>query len=266
VPSSQNGWPVVARSAVDEAPLIRDVKFPNGVLEGDVAVVARWQVAQYDRRVERVDKGECWGWFVKVIEGSSVISNHSSATAWDINAPDNPMGSGTTKRSMTAGQIMQCHAIEAESGNVLRWGGDFGRNDPMHWEIVGTKAQVAAFAAKIRKQAAMTAPTPAQIAAHDVDPSAGTQTWGGAVWTNLVRSGYLANTFAPSVQAKIDALQARIEDESDDLDALGASLALIGAVVGEVSNEPGVDPNVWYDVSRKAMADELDARGLTGPA
>jgi hypothetical protein len=150
---SQNGWPIVPRSAVDELPLIRNVRVPNGVLKGDVAVVFRWLAEQYDRRVERLVPGECWGWFVKVIEGSTVKSNHGSATAVDFNAPDNPMGSGTTKRSMSQRQIDTCHAIERESGGVLRWGGDFGRNDPMHWEIDASRAAVRAFVARITKTA-----------------------------------------------------------------------------------------------------------------
>lgn len=149
MPKSQNGWPVVPRSAVDEEPLIRNVRVPNGVLAGDVAVIFRWLAAQYDKRVEPLKSGQCWGWFVKQIEGSATISNHSSGTAVDFNAPDNPMGSGTTKRSMTAAQINTCHALEDESGGVLRWGGDFGRNDPMHWEIVGSRAACRAFVAKI---------------------------------------------------------------------------------------------------------------------
>ena len=146
---SQNGWPVVGRDACDRAPLIRDITVPNGVLRGHVAIVFRWLATEYDRRVERLVAGHCWGWLVKDIEGSSVVSNHASATAVDFNAPANPMGSGTTRKSMTQRQIDTCHQLEQESGGVLRWGGDFTRNDPMHWEIVGTPAEVAAFARKI---------------------------------------------------------------------------------------------------------------------
>lgn len=149
--NSQNGWPVVAANACDRNPLIRDVTVPNGVLAGDVAVIFRWLVKEYDRRVEPLQPGWCWGWFVKPIEGSSTISNHASATAIDLNAPANPMGQGTTKKSMTAAQIAECHRIEDESDNVLRWGGDFvSRNDPMHWEVVGSRAAVRQLADKIR--------------------------------------------------------------------------------------------------------------------
>jgi hypothetical protein len=149
---SQNNWPVDPTGAKqDEAPLIRNVTVPNGVRAGDVAVVFRWLAREYDRRVERLVPGWCWGWFVKKIEGSSIISNHASGTAVDFNAPDNPMASGSTERSLTQRQIDVCHAIERESGHVLRWGGDFSRDDPMHWEIVGTPNQVRLLAAKIRK-------------------------------------------------------------------------------------------------------------------
>jgi hypothetical protein len=111
----------------------------------------------------------------------------------------------------------------------------------------------------------VTAPTPGQIASHDVDPSAASQSWGGAAWTTLVRTGYLANTWAPAVSAEINALQARIDDESDDLDAVGASIALLVALIGQVGNEPSAgDPNVWYDTMRLAVRDELAAQGITG--
>lgn len=159
MPNSQNGWPIVPRSAVDEAPLIRNIKVPNGVLKGDVAIIFRWLAGEYDRRVEPLKAGTCWGWFVKVIEGSTVASNHGSGTAVDFNAPQNPMGSGTTKKSMTAAQIATCHAIERESDNVLRWGGDFSRNDPMHWEIIGSRAAVRALARRLINPAPVRKPT-----------------------------------------------------------------------------------------------------------
>lgn len=149
--NSQNGWPVATSGQQDRAPLIRNVTVPNGVLAGDVAVIFRWLAGEYDRRVERLVAGWCWGWFVKNIEGSSSISNHASGTAVDLNAPANPMGSGTTKKSMSAAQIDECHQLERESDNVLRWGGDYvSRQDPMHWEIVGSRAAVRKFANKIR--------------------------------------------------------------------------------------------------------------------
>lgn len=148
--TSQNGWPVDRSGASqDRGPLVRDITVPNGVLAGDVAVVFRWLARQFDARVEQLMKGSCWGWFVKPIEGSQTISNHASGTAVDLNADKHPMGVSASK-TFTTGQIAACHAILAEADGVLRWGGDYtGRPDPMHWEIVGSAAQVRALANKI---------------------------------------------------------------------------------------------------------------------
>jgi hypothetical protein len=133
--------------------------------------------------------------------------------------------------------------------------------------IAAREASMASY--HLQEAVPVTAPTADQNAAaaagRDVDPSAGTQSWGGAAWTTLIRTGYLANQWAPAVSAEIDALQARIDDQSDDMDALGATLALLMFLIGQVTNEPAAgDPNVWYDVMRKAVSDELDARNMTG--
>lgn len=146
---SQNGWPVVDRSATVDL-VVHGVNFPNGVLRGDVATVLGWVAEQWHTRVMPLHVGWCWGWLVKVIEGSTTISNHASATAIDLDAPELPMGTPAS-RNMSAAQIEECHAIERESGGVVRWGGDFSRPDPMHWEINGTPEQVAAFAATLRQ-------------------------------------------------------------------------------------------------------------------
>jgi hypothetical protein len=149
---SQNGWPVVAKSACDQGPFA-GVRFPNGILAGDVAVIARWQLERYEATVEPLVAGECWGWYDKVIEGSSTISNHAAACAWDINARKYPMGQPRA-RLMPAAKITACHAIIATAGGVLRWGGDYtGRPDVMHWEVVGTPAEAHAFANTLRKAA-----------------------------------------------------------------------------------------------------------------
>lgn len=149
--TSQNGWPVVGKSACDQGPFL-GVKFPNGILAGDVATIARWQMTRYTQLVEPLVQGTCWGWYVKPIEGSHTVSNHASATAWDNNADQHPMGKSAVD-NMSQKQIAGCRQIIREAGGVLRWGGDYtGRPDPMHWEIVGSPAAVAAFARKIRSE------------------------------------------------------------------------------------------------------------------
>ena len=151
---SQNGWPVVSRSECDEGPF-EGVKFPNGILAGDVAYVMRWHLRRYRETVEPIVSGTCWGWNAKRISGSDDWSNHASGTAWDINATQHPMGP-PVRTNMSQREIDACHALEAESAHVIRWGGDFSRPDPMHWEIRGSRAQVAALARTIREGEDMT--------------------------------------------------------------------------------------------------------------
>lgn len=149
---AQNGWPVVGHAALDQGPFA-GVKFPNGILAGDVAIIARWQLRRYVADVEPLHAGQCWGWFVKEIEGSDDVSNHSAGCAWDINAQRHVMGKPASE-SMTARQISACRAIVRDSGSVLRWGGDYrGRKDPMHWEVIGSPAAAERLATKIVQRA-----------------------------------------------------------------------------------------------------------------
>lgn len=159
MPNSQNGWPVASAAQQYTEPLIRDIKVPNGVLKGDATVIFLWLAKEYDKRVEPLHKGWCWGWFVKKIEGSDTYSNHASGTAVDFNAPDNPMGT-PTKKVMTDKQIAECHKLENESDDVLRWGGDYvTRPDAMHWEIVGSRAAASKLAKKIKGMLVEITPT-----------------------------------------------------------------------------------------------------------
>jgi peptidoglycan hydrolase-like protein with peptidoglycan-binding domain len=70
----------------------------------------------------------------RFIRGSSTyLSNHSWATAFDINARWNPLGSSGAKRGST-GSVHEILEIAEENG--FYWGGNFrGRPDPMHFEL-----------------------------------------------------------------------------------------------------------------------------------
>lgn len=147
--NSQNGWPVVGKAACDQGPFL-GVTFPNGILAGDVATIARWQLARYVALVEPLKAGTCWGWFDRAIRGATTKSNHASATAWDINADKYPLGA-QPEDVMSAAKIKACRQIVNESGGVLRWGGNYsGRKDVMHWEINVGRTTAASFAARIR--------------------------------------------------------------------------------------------------------------------
>lgn len=151
MPTSHNGWTVIESY---DSPKLRTLPGITGkVLDGDVWIVFRWLVEQYNARVEKVNPKDSWGYsYRKIRGGSSSWSNHSSATAIDIDASKHPfLASGT----MTAKQAAACRAIVAESGGVLKW---LEGHDEMHWEIRPgvTAAQVAAFARTITEKESTT--------------------------------------------------------------------------------------------------------------
>jgi hypothetical protein len=233
---SQNGWTVVGESACDQGPF-NGVVYPNGILKGDVAVIARWQMARYSATVEPIVAGTCWGWFVKRITGSEDYSNHSSGTAWDINAPQHPMGTPAS-HNMSSGEIAACHAIEADSQGTLRWGGDFGRPDPMHWEIDGSRSEVAAFAAWIRGEDDDLVTTQAQFntfmdnwwndrMAPDASPSRALVNLRVAPWDQLVgRSGVTThNTLFGPMAGDLAQTRAELADVKSELAEIKTLLA-----------------------------------------
>lgn len=224
---SQNNWPVDFTGAKqDRAPLIRDITVPNGVLAGDVAVVFRWLAREYDRRVERLIKGWCWGWFVKEIRNTGIFSNHSSGTAIDFNAPNNPNTPGATERSLTQDQIDECHAIERESGHVLRWGGDFGLDDPMHWETVKGPAEVKKFADEIR----------ADLAGDEEFDNMDQATFNKLLITGL-KAAATVDPLA-TVLVRTDASTNRQEPELErDVEALKREVAEVKGLLAEVLDE-----------------------------
>ncbi|HEX7717137.1 MAG TPA: M15 family metallopeptidase [Marmoricola sp.] len=90
-------------------------------------VVAPWSIVR--------SKGN-WGYAYRPIRGySSTLSNHSSGTAMDLDAPRHPLGKVGT---WTAKQVVKIHKRLAWRlyRGAIRWGGDYhGRKDEMHFEI-----------------------------------------------------------------------------------------------------------------------------------
>ena len=89
--------------------------------------------------------------------GGHPRSNHPSGTAFDANGYAHPYKAPV---NFTAAQVAAIRRILAEVAPVVRWGGDFGAalRDGMHFEIVGSEAQVVAIAARLTP--APTAPAP----------------------------------------------------------------------------------------------------------
>ncbi|GGL24109.1 peptidoglycan-binding protein [Phycicoccus endophyticus] len=132
--TSQNGWPAGTSSQLPLASLsVGGATFPAGVRTGDVYTVLSYVARQVNATVEALYSPGCWGHSYREISGSTTLSNHSSGTAIDVNAPDHPLGASGT---FTSAQVAAIRTILQRCNGVVRWGGDYsGRKDEMHFEI-----------------------------------------------------------------------------------------------------------------------------------
>lgn len=143
--TSQNGWPV-------DPPLttITVAGHSAQVRVGDVALLLAWAAQQWDAHVEPLTSLSGWrSAAVNTASGGIPTSNHLSATAIDLNGAVHPYEAthrATWRPTITGEKRAAVHAIIAEAGGVLRWGGDYVSpwRDEMHVEVVGSAAQVAA--------------------------------------------------------------------------------------------------------------------------
>jgi hypothetical protein len=124
------------------------------VTNGDHSVVVRREIAtlvatllkitalmSYDIN-PRGQVNQTWGAACRAIRGTNTASNHSWALAVDINSLSNPMS--TTFKSNIPPAVV--HAWEVCG---WYWGGRYTKRfDTMHFEFVGTPAQVALYTAK----------------------------------------------------------------------------------------------------------------------
>jgi uncharacterized protein YukE len=148
---SQNGWPV---NPPRSAHTIPGTNVRVTVADGDAGDVLMHVLGQVNSRVEGVElngpagEHDDWGYADRNVRGAQSISNHASATAVDINATRHVLGAQGT---FTPAQTQEIRTILGEVDNVVRWGGDYtGRRDEMHFEIIGSQAEVAAVAARLR--------------------------------------------------------------------------------------------------------------------
>ena len=89
----------------------------------------------FDSQIEAIDVGiyDDWGYNFAEIPGQTVLSNHASGTAIDLNATKHPWKA--IKSGFTTIQEAKIRAKCKEVG--LRWGWDYvhGFKDPMHYEV-----------------------------------------------------------------------------------------------------------------------------------
>lgn len=129
---SQNGFPASPHQAeIGVRPHTVPGTAVHLPIRGDIAPLLLTMAKWFQDNVEALRPGECHGFAFRKIAGSNTLSNHSSGTAIDLNAPSHPVGVRGTVPDGLRG------AISARAGELgLRWGGDFaGRVDEMHFEV-----------------------------------------------------------------------------------------------------------------------------------
>jgi hypothetical protein len=172
MPRSQNGWnasPDLKRRKL----IVSGVEFVGGIVDNDdVATVLGYVAEQFHERVEPLHNPGCWGFFYRANRNdASSLSNHSSGTAIDVNAPKHPNGVATAN-TYSRSQVAEVHKILAEVGNVVRWGGDYKKTvDAMHFEINGSAASVAKVAATCVPPSGRSCPRSALAAPRSPLPS-----------------------------------------------------------------------------------------------
>lgn len=147
---SQNGFFVIPRS------LCKTYRIGSATSVALRNTDAGWLLADLakfiDQNVENIDAiRDDWGWADRNVRGSSsVISNHASGTAIDINATRHPRGKHNTWKPEQVKRIQD--KLEQYDG-CIRWGRDFHTTvDEMHFEIVVSAAKCTATAKRIRAE------------------------------------------------------------------------------------------------------------------
>jgi hypothetical protein len=104
--------------------------------------------AEFHKLIEPIDEGalDDWGYAFRPIRGQTEkLSNHSSGTAIDLNAPKHALGVIGT---FPPEKVPMIRALSKKYG--LKWGGDYqNRKDEMHWEIDLTPEKASALIIKL---------------------------------------------------------------------------------------------------------------------
>lgn len=142
--TSVNGWPLVP-SGSPQLSTLPGVPTAPVALTGPVATLLGYVAAQFHSQVEAITSTSSHRPGAR-ISGTSLYSNHASATAIDLNGQLHPQ---YRRGTFTATQVAKIRTILATT-SVIDWGGDWNDAavDEMHFEIrPGTTTQQAADAA-----------------------------------------------------------------------------------------------------------------------
>lgn len=135
-PRSENGWPAYD----DTTHFVRHATlgFSYWAANADVADIFDELITRYVAHVQPISgpRLDDWSWASRNVRGSgTIISNHASATAIDLNALAYPRGT----QHMSAAHVGAVHKMLAFFDGIVRWGGDYrdSPKDQMHFEIHG---------------------------------------------------------------------------------------------------------------------------------
>jgi hypothetical protein len=173
--------------------------FPQGVANADIATIDTKILSIIVPRMrERLCyQGDCWGYEVRNIAGSSSHSFHGYGLAIDVNAATNgqttaPMSTSTTTLPLNTGALIRPYGAE--------WGGDWSSDsprDPMHIEIHLSPAGAAGVAANIRAGGPLKGPAYAHFGSTVTLTGAATANTNTTVWLHRRgKDGYVAHTVA----------------------------------------------------------------------
>lgn len=151
---SYNGWsasPSLATVVIEPVKGVRLRVRRNR----NVQSIFTYLVQQYHARVDDVTKPhkqDDWGFNYRPNRNNpNSLSNHSSATAIDLDATEHP-NAVPTSRTFTTREIAEVHKILDELEGTVDWGGDYNRTpDAMHFEIAVKPGRLGRIGRKIRK-------------------------------------------------------------------------------------------------------------------
>ena len=231
MPTSYNGW-----SASPDLPLrplvVHGVAFVPGIRDDDdVATVLGYVLTQFHERVEQLHNPGCWGFSYRANRNNPTqLSNHSSGTAVDANAPAHPNGAPTA-RTFTPAQIAEVHKILAEVDHAVRWGGDYTHTpDSMHFEINTDPTTLHQVAARLQEDDMADPKTQALLEQIAEDAQEGRAAAEKAVrLAEGIRRRALAQT--TRLRKRLDQVIATGKATTEDLQQLAADVADIEAAV-----------------------------------
>lgn len=146
---SSNGWP--ASNDRNEIGIksypVPGTKIKLACAEGAAPLLINF-AAEFHKLIEPIDEGalDDWGYCFRMVRGTAdKLSNHSSGTAIDLNAPKHALGKIGTFPSE---KVPMLRALATKYG--LKWGGDYqNRKDEMHFEVNLNPAKAAALIVKL---------------------------------------------------------------------------------------------------------------------